>query len=418
MRKRNELQNKSRKTVRIILILILLILNLCGCSMKNKTNKNPPKTTLYSKKEYDLPIRRSEKKEAENDCEKHINRIKDIYRDAEKGNALNAVLSEHALKKMAFKMKEAGSGVRIGIPYSNMANYKNFEYFLKNCMIGKKGTSVIYEILRDGGFRREKYIFDGKDMYVLTTNIAWKTEKTAVISDMSYTKLKKWEYTKRGWFCYELCVPEYPEVAETINGSCLVRVKPMSKQNRELSKKCVLNIGYQGNNLLCSNWNGKHLKQLDYNGIYEYLYSMKYHKRFHCKNKMKEIPKREFENLIMEYLPVSSEDIEKYAVFDKETQAYKWEPLGCGNYAPSFFGTSVPEVVETRKNRNKTVTLTVNAVCDMILCDDAVITHELTVRFREDGSFRYLSNKVLGNGLKNIPAYQYRLRRTQNEKNS
>ena len=47
---------------------------------------------------------------------------------------------------------------------------------------------------------------------------------------------------------------------------------------------------------------------------------------------------------------------------------YAWAPLGCGNYAPNFFGTSVPEVVEVRENPDGTVTLTVNAVCDMVIC--------------------------------------------------
>ena len=41
--------------------------------------------------------------------------------------------------------------------------------------------------------------------------------------------------------------------------------------------------------------------------------------------------------------------------------------------------------------------------------DDAVITHELTVKFAEDGSFRYLGNKILDDGLSNIPEYQYRI---------
>ena len=59
---------------------------------------------------------------------------------------------------------------------------------------------------------------------------------------------------------------------------------------------------------------------------------------------------------------------------------YAWAPLGCGNYAPNFFGTSVPEVVEVRENPDGTVTLTVNAVCDMVICDDALITHDLRVK--------------------------------------
>ncbi len=36
---------------------------------------------------------------------------------------------------------------------------------------------------------------------------------------ISYTRLKEWKYTDKGWFCYELCVPEPPEVSEIMDGS-------------------------------------------------------------------------------------------------------------------------------------------------------------------------------------------------------
>ena len=54
-------------------------------------------------------------------------------------------------------------------------------------------------------------------------------------------------------------------------------------------------------------------------------------------------------------------------------------------------------------------TLTVDALCDMVICNEAVITHELTVRFAEDGSFQYIGNLVLDNGIQEIPKYQYRV---------
>ena len=47
----------------------------------------------------------------------------------------------------------------------------------------------------------------------------------------------------------------------------------------------------------------------------------------------------------------------------------------------------------------------------MVISNDAVITHELTVKFREDGSFQYLGNKVLEDGIHQIPQYQYRIAR-------
>lgn len=98
-------------------------------------------------------------------------------------------------------------------------------------------------------------------------------------------------------------------------------------------------------------------------------------------------------------------------MFDEEKQTYLWAGLGCSNYTPSFFGTSLPEVVDIKENEDGTVILTVEAVCDMLICDDAVITHELTVRFAEDGSFQYLENEILNDGIMHIPEYQYRIKK-------
>ena len=156
--------------------------------------------------------------------------------------------------------------------------------------------------------------------------------------------------------------------------------------------------------------NAENMSELDYNGMFEYLYGMKYGEKFNSEDYPNGIPKEEFESLIMEYLPITAEQIRDYAVFDEENQTYYRVRLGCFNYAPTFFGTSLPEVVDIKENQDGTVTLTVEAVCDMVICDDAVITHELTVRFAEDGSFQYLGNEILNDGIMHIPDYQYRIK--------
>ena len=89
---------------------------------------------------------------------------------------------------------------------------------------------------------------------------------------------------------------------------------------------------------------------------------------------------------------------------------YAWAPLGCGNYAPNFFGTSELKVWAVVVCGKGTVTLTVNAVCDMVICDDALITHDLTVKFKEDGSFQYLGNEIRKEDRNNVPEYQYRVK--------
>lgn len=360
-------------------------------------------------KGYDLPVDASQREEAENDCKKAMELIRDIYGQADKGDASNVVLSDATVFEMQGILKDIGSPIMAGATYSNMENFENIDNFLKECMEGLSGSAVIYEIHFSGGIGRMKFIFDGTDMYVLGVSAVWNSEDEPEVAYVYYTRIKEWKYTGKGWFCYELCVPEPPEVTEIVDGSCLIRVKPMSEINREYSEKCVLGLDYQGNNLLCSNWNTKHMEDLDYNGLYEYLYAMKYQKKFNSEDYPDGIPKVEFESLIMEYLPVTVEQIREYAVFDEEKQAYEWVRLGCFNYVPTYFGTSLPEVTDIRENADGTITLTIDAVCEMILCDDAVITHELTIQMKEDGSFQYLGNKILNDGIRYIPEYQYRI---------
>ena len=361
-------------------------------------------------KGYGLPVDEQEEKEVENDCRAMMERIYEIYKEADKGTTSNVVLTDETILELQKKLMETGYPIATLVTYSNMENYERVDSFLEDCTAGKSGSVVIYEIHDDGGIGRMKFIFDGTDMYVVSTRGIRNADNKLGISYISYTRLKEWKYTEKGWFCYELCVPEPPEVSEIVDGSCLIRIKPMTEEQREMSERCVRGLGYQGNNLLCSNWNIENLNELDYNGMFEYLYGMKYGEKFNSEDYPNGIPKEEFESLIMEYLPITAEQIRDYAVFDEENQTYYWVRLGCFNYAPTFFGTSLPEVVDIKENEDGTVTLTVEAVCDMVICDDAVITHELTVRFAEDGSFQYLGNEILNDGIMQIPDYQYRIK--------
>lgn len=95
---------------------------------------------------------------------------------------------------------------------------------------------MLYELQSDGGIGRDKFIFDGKDMYLISACATWNTNDTYGLSYISYARIKEWKYTDKGWFCYELCVPEPPEVTEIVDGSCLVRIKPLSKEQRKCQK--------------------------------------------------------------------------------------------------------------------------------------------------------------------------------------
>ena len=355
----------------ILLIMVFLIgCFVCACGKEKSVvgetlaedteEVSPTEETKSAEEEaaeqwekgYGLPVDEQEEKEAANDCKKMMELIFDIYKDADKGTASNVVLNDETVLEMQKRLMETGCPVSTLVTYSNMENYESVDRFLEECTDGKSGSVVIYEIHGDGGIGRMKFIFDGTEMYVVSAGGIWNDNNKPGMSYISYTRIKEWKYTEKGWFGYELCVPEPPEVSEIMDGSCLIRIKPMTEEQREMSERCVRGLGYQGQNLLCSNWNVENMSELDYNGMFEYLYGMKYGKKFNSEDYPNGIPKEEFESLIMEYLPVTAEQIREYAVFDEEKQTYYWERLGCFNYAPTFFGTSLPEVIDIKENED------------------------------------------------------------------
>ena len=403
-------KRKLKKMVSVLFILGCFFIGNTKCKGADLEYISQ-ETANYAVQErgYDLPVDEVVKEEAIEDCKNVMNQMKAIYQKADKGTSSNVVVSETVMEEMQEVLKEKNVPVITSAPYSNMANYSKMEEFLFRAEQDLPGDIVLYRINRDGGIERLKFNYDGTDMYLLAAKVVWGMNDNPSIVYVSYTRIEEWKYTEKGWFGYTLCVPKYPEVSEAVDGSSMIRIKPLSDECREVSKRCVYLLGYQGNNLLCSDWDRSDMEGLDYNGLYEYLYAMKYKKKFNGKKYPSGIPKDQFEQLILEYLPVSREDIEKYASYNEKKKTYDWMRLGCFNYAPNFFGTSIPEVTKIKHNSNGTVTLTVDAVCEMVLCNEAVITHELTVKFNKDGSFRYLGNKILNGGIKKIPEYQYRI---------
>lgn len=382
-------------------------------------------------KGYNLPVDIGERDEAEADCKKIMELVSDIYVKADKGEATNVVLSEETVNEMLTQIKEEGYPVIAATPYSHIEadsniqrnndiennndirnqndieNDSDVDIFLEKCKLGKSGFIITYEVHSDGGIGRRKYIFDGTEMYVFSTNATWTKENKPVIANISYTRIKEWNYTDQGWFCYELCVPEPPEVTETVLGDVLIKVKSLNKEYKEITEKYLLPLGYKGNNLLCSNWDAEHMEKLDYNALFQYLYSIEYEEELTTAQYPEGIPKTTFENLLTKYLPITSKQLEQYALYNSQSQTYPWTSLNSGNYIPNFFGTSIPELVDTRENEDGTMTLTVNAVCEQ-LGDESIITHYLTILIQDDGSIMYLQNQISQDDLQKIPNYQYR----------
>ena len=288
-----------------------------------------------------------------------------------------------------------------------MKNYEVMDDFLEGCEGGQSGEAAEYEVYKDGSIGRKKFICDGEDLYVLSVTCSWRGEKQS-IGEMTYTRADRWNYTDRGWFFYKLCTPGYPEVTEVLYSNAMLRVKPYEEECAEISRTCLEPIAYEGNNLLWSDWDPGNMDDLDYNGLFQYLYELDSGEIFDSARYTEGIPAEEFESLMTRYLPVSPEQLREYASYDARSGVYEWIALGVGNRTKSVMDLSEPEVVDIEENEDGTVTLTVNAVSEGMM-DDAVLTHRLTVRFTDGGGIEFLKNEVEGDALERMPDYVYRI---------
>lgn len=360
---------------------------------------------LYIESGYDIPISEQVKEAAEEDCLMVMEMIKELYLNADKGTAVNALLTRDTAIQMIKRIADTGKISMAGGYNLNMENYEAVHTFLSNAQNGQSGTVTIYDLHSRGGVDRKEFTFDGSDMYLLGTTAVWNAKQMAVINHTTYHRLENWKYTEKGWFIYEYCLPE---MSDRINGNDMFRVKPLDGSLREICEKYLMPISYQGNNLLFSNWDADCMGELDYTGLFQYLYEIEHGEKFKSDTYKDGIPKEEFEAILTKYLPVRKEQLQQYVVYDAAADTYVWRSLGQISYRLNFFSTSVPEITSIRENMDGTTTLSVDAVCNL-MGKDAVISHELTVQFTEDGGIRYLRNQILNNGVDMIPEYQYRM---------
>ncbi|MCI9440851.1 MAG: hypothetical protein HFH15_06380 [Ruminococcus sp.] len=361
-------------------------------------------------KGYGLPLEPSVKEEAEADCKRAMEKIRIVYMEADKGDASNPIVGKESISQMCTILQETQCPAAAAVFHYRMENYEKMDAFLRDCQEGKEGSIVLYKINTGGGINRSQFIFDGAGMHVVDTASSWDVDNMPIVTASTHIRIKDWKYTEKGWFSYEYCVPEFPEVTEIVNGNYMLRVKPMPEEYIKIAETYLLPIGYQGNNLFRLDWDEEHLEDLDYTGLYEYLYLLKNQKAFGPQTDCDGIPKAEFEDLITEYLPVTVEELARYAAFDEETQCYRWKRLGPLTYKANNFSLSIPEVTDIKEKPDGIILVYIDAVCEP-RGDDALIRHVLTLQIQDNGAVRYLGNQVLEERAENIIEYQYRLPR-------
>lgn len=105
-----------------------------------------------------------------------------------------------------------------------------------------------------------------------------------------------------------------------------------------------------------------------------------------------QIPKEEFESVIMTYFNIESETLQSKTTYNPEMASYEYKPRGFEEVEYPEYPYS--EVVEFTENSDGTITLVANVVFPYA-GDSKVYAHEVVVRPLEDGGVQYVANRII-----------------------
>lgn len=292
----------------------------------------------------------------------------------------------------------------------NMVNSLQAETFCENAQKGQEARSTIICVTEEGGFIRYDLEAKACQLDVTVSSLKWEDGEPEVSYYQEF-EASEWMYTEKGYLFFE----EYhPAGYDGPPGERAIRIRPINEECREAYEKYIADVGYERNNLLSTNWMETDLSDLELYDMYEKLSYLKYGEALPYKpyeGAEYEIPEKEVENILQSRFSLDVSTIRRKMVYHPKTGTYRYRPRGLYDGGAPY--GPYPEVTEVKREDEKIIRLTVEAVWEMEMTDCAMKS-ELTVRVLTDGTFQYVSNEVTFQ-QKDLLSFWYKPRLTEEE---
>lgn len=370
-------------------ISFVLILSISGCS------DAPPEENTVSETVIDV---QAIQEESEEDADEIISVCIDLYEKAEEENKLADL---ETIRSIVNRLGENGYSAVDSRNQINMTEPEKVVEFCEKVDAQEEAEITILEVSYLGGF--VKYDLHTKDGNVDVVRSYYKYENGDIQrEDTGSYQAEYWNYTEEGylmfsgvWFSEELYVL-------TLSGAeehTALRVQPLDETYRELSRKYLNPISFERNNMFIVDWSEEDFGDLNFYDMYDILYPKvngQYAPYVADDNlsvsAVYQIPKEEFESVIMKYFNIDSETLQSKTIYDSENLTYEYKPRGFEEVEYPEYPYS--EVVGFTENNDGTITLTANVVFPYA-GDSKVYAHEVVVRPLENGRVQYVSNRII-----------------------
>ena len=370
-------------------ISFMLIVSVSGCS------DTPQEETAVVETISEVQL--SGQKDEE-ETEKMIECCLELYEKAAEENKIDDL---ETIRSIVNCLGENGYPAVDSRNQINMTEPEKVVEFCEKVDAQEEAEITIIEVSYLGGF--VKYDLKTKDGNVDVVRSYYKYENGNMKREVTGSyQAEYWNYTEDGylmfsgvWFSEELYVL-------TLSGAeehTALRVQTLDETYRELSRKYLLPIGFEQNNMFIVDWSEDDFGDLNFYDMYELLYPKvngTYTPYVADDNlgvgAVYRILKDDFESVIMAYFNIDSETLQSKTIYYAEDETYEYKPRGFEEVEYPEYPYS--EVVGFTENSDGTLTLTANVVFPYA-GDSKVYAHEVVVRPLENGSVQYVSNRII-----------------------
>ena len=370
-------------------ISFVLILSISRCG------DAPPEENTVSETVIDV---QAIQEKSEEDADEIINICIELYEKAAEENKLADL---ETIRGIVNRLGENGYPAVDSRNQVNMTEAEQVLEFCEQVDVQEEAEITILEVSYLGGF--VKYDLHTKNGNVDVVRSYYKYENGNMKREVTGNyQAEYWNYTEEGylmfsgvWFSEELYVL-------TLSGAeehTALRVLLLDETYRELSRKYLRPIGFEQNNMFIVDWSEEDFGDLNFYDMYDIFYPKvngQYVPYVSDDNlsvsAVYQIPKEEFESVIMKYFNIDSETLQSKTVYCSENSTYEYKPRGFEEVEYPEYPYS--EVVGFTENSDGTITLTANVVFPYA-GDSKVYAHEVVVRPLEDGGVQYVSNCVI-----------------------
>ena len=328
----------------------------------------------------------------------------EIYETADRGNAINAVLSADTVRAMVDRIGELGYAA---VDYSgnlDMRCPEAIEYFGSRIDSVEDISVSYYTVYNDGQISVYHLGRQSSMWYLIAMSSGWdKNCKPEILTEGRYV-IGDVQYTDKGWLIYSRDTDSFDaNQRSNTNSYVFIRVKPYDADKKALCDKYIKPIGYFENNLFTTTWTQSDFSQIDFNSLFSMLFGMyngtqsltasnveNYYSSIDG-TRLSLIPTESFERIVQRYFNIDSSVLKAISDYSSERGGYYFIGYADGMYnvTPRF---PEPEVTDYWYNSDGSITMRVDAVFKWYGTDQA-FSHDVTVMDTSDG-FKYISNTL------------------------